>query len=54
VPVKASSNGCCHSPTASKPGDQAGRCDLDPQARERWERFWTDALDRLKRYLEEP
>jgi len=53
VTAKASSNGSYYSPAVSKPGEQDGRCDLDPGTREWWERFWTDALERLKRYLEE-
>jgi hypothetical protein len=40
-------------PTVSKPREQNGRYDLDPGTREWWERFWTDALERLKRYLDE-
>jgi hypothetical protein len=40
-------------PTASKPREQDGRSGLHPGTREWWERFWTDAMERLKRYLEE-
>jgi hypothetical protein len=36
-----------------KSREQDGRGDIDPGTREWWERLWTDALKRLKRYLEE-
>jgi EmrB/QacA subfamily drug resistance transporter len=36
--------------TVSRPGGLDGRCDLDPGTREWRKRFWTDALEQLKRY----
>jgi hypothetical protein len=53
VTANAPSNGSRHSPPTPKPREQDGRGDIDPGTREWWERFWTDALKRLKRYLEE-
>jgi hypothetical protein len=53
TPAGASANHQKTSPTVSKPREQDGRFGLHPGTREWWERFWTDALERLKRYLEQ-
>jgi hypothetical protein len=36
-----------------KPRRRDERRGFGPGSREWWERYWTDALERLKRYLEE-
>jgi hypothetical protein len=40
-------------PTVPKPRRRDERRGFGPGSREWWERYWTDALERLKRYLEE-
>lgn len=41
-----------HGPTVPKPREQDERRGLGPGSREWWERYRTDDLERLKRYLE--